>query len=387
MTLRKVLLTALVLAVVAVPMTSQATVTRVIGLGGSDANFIVKDAYNSAIWPQLVKHYGMQSGAEFYTSDEGWDFQKAYINYDFGDDASVLQFALDKLNYRDYGWMAGNALSRLDDVPGGYNKLNVTYGRPMGDDMLIGLGLHYAGKTFATNEDGGNIDDSYSEIGLLLGLTAMEEKLDVSLGFQTGSWTVEEGGSTVAEGDGASSIMIAGRYWHEASDSYKLIPSLAIGMHTDNAKAGDVSNEYSSTMFRLGVGNNWTPKDDMLAIAEFGIQSYGETMKMGAGEEVTDSELDIFWRLGIESKIFSWLHGRFGAERAWVGATWESVPGQPEWSSSVTSTFLGATAHWNRFQADLLVNPSFLGYGPNFVSGYNDMIFTQASVKINFDQE
>jgi hypothetical protein len=378
------------LAVAILPATSHATVTRVIGLGGAGANMIVKDAYNPAIWPQLIKHYGMQSGAEFYgySGDEyGIDIQKAYINYDFGDDKSVLQFALDKMSMRNYGMLAGSELSDLDDVPGAYNKLNVTYGRPMGDDMLIGAALHWAGKSLKTDENGGDYDDSYSEIGILLGLTAMEEKLDVSLGFRTGSYTVDHGGSTLAEADGASDIMLAGRYWHEASETYTMIPVLSVASHTDNTKMGDATGEYSTMMFRLGLGNNWTPKDNMLAISEVGVMSAGETMKIGDGEETKDSEMTIYWRLGIESEIFSWLKGRFGAERGWVGATWESFAGQPEWSSSVTSTYLGASMNWNRFVADVLVHPSFFGYGPNFVSGYSDMIFTKASIKINFDKE
>ena len=101
MFLRKVCFVALFLALVVLPATSHATVTRVIGLGGADANYIVRDAFNSTVWPQLVKHYGMQSGMEVYGDSEyGWDVQKAYVNYDFGDEKSVLQFALDKLNRR-----------------------------------------------------------------------------------------------------------------------------------------------------------------------------------------------------------------------------------------------------------------------------------------------
>ena len=388
MFLRKVCFVAMLLAIVILPATSHATVTRVIGLGGADANYIVRDAFNSTVWPQLVKHYGMQSGMEVYGDSEyGWDVQKAYVNYDFGDEKSVLQFALDKLNRRNYGMLADTELSGLDDVAGGYNKLNITYGRPIGEDMLIGAALHFAGKSYTTDADGGDIDDSYSEIGLLLGLTAMQEKLDVSLGFRSGGYTVDHGGNTLAEADGASDIMLAGRYWHEASETYTIVPSLAIGMHTDNAKMGDAAHEYSSSMFRLGIGNNWTPKENLLVISELGLRSMGQTMKPDGGDEATDSQSDIFWRIGVESEIFGWLWGRFGAERDWRGVTEESELGKPEYSSSVTSTYVGATTRWNRFQADLLVHPSFFGYGPNFLSGYTDMIFTKASIKINFDKQ
>jgi hypothetical protein len=387
MTLRKVLLTALVLAVVALPMTANATITRTIGMGGVGANYIIKDAYNTSIWPQLIRHYGKQAGAEFYSMD-GWDMQKAYVIYDFGDGKSALMLALDKDESRDYGFLADTELSTLDAVPGGYNKLNVTYGRPMGEDMLVGAAISFAGKSYKTNEDGGNFDDSYSSFGLKLGLTAMEDKLDVGLGFSAGSYTVKHGGTTLAEADGASSIGLFGRYWYEASENYTIVPNIGIAAHTDNAKFGDAKSEYSESMVRLGLGNNWTPLDNFLSIAELGIMMVDETMKPDGGDEVSDSEADIYWRLGVESKIiFPWLKGRIGAERNWVGATTESMPGQPEWSSSMTMTYLGATVNWHRFQGDFLVNPSFIGYGPNFVSGYDDMIFTRASIKILFDKD
>lgn len=388
MFLRKVLWTALILAVVALPMTSNATVTRTMGLGGDGANFIIHDAYNSSVWPQLVRHYGKQAGAEFDEIDRPWDLYKVYVNYDFGDEKSALMLSLDKGSAREYGYLANSELATLDGLPDGYNKLNLTYGRPMGEDMLIGAALSFAGKTYKTDENGGNYDDSYSSFGLKLGLTAVENKLDVSAGFSSGSYTVKHGGNTLAEADGASTICLFGRYWHEVNDEYAIIPHLGIVSHTDNTKFGDSKVEYSESEINLGVGNNWTPLDNFLSIAELGVKLTDETMKPAQGDETSDSQADIYWRLGVESNlIFSWLKGRIGAERNWIGATTESLPGKPEWSSSETMTYLGATVNWHRFQGDFLVNPSFIGRGPNFVSGYNEMIFTRASIKILFDRD
>ena len=59
---------------------------------------------------------------------------------------------------------------------------------------------------------------------------------------------------------------------------------------------------------------------------------------------------------------------------------------EPEGSFSETNTYLGATAHWNRFYADLLVQPDFIQHGPNFVSGYSNNLFTRVSLKYDFNQ-
>jgi hypothetical protein len=52
----------------------------------------------------------------------------------------------------------------------------------------------------------------------------------------------------------------------------------------------------------------------------------------------------------------------------------------------VTSTFLGATAHWNRMIFDLVVHPDFIGNGPFFISGAGAPMFTRVSLKYDFNQ-
>ncbi|MCC6476227.1 hypothetical protein IT157_04155 [bacterium] len=383
MSLRKILFIVLAL-VILMPATSHATISRVIGMGGAETNWIIKDAYNSAIWPQLVKNYGSQAGAEFYTGNQGWDFQKAYVNYEFGDEASALQFAIDKTNTRTFG--DDTALAPLDAIPGGYNKLNITYGRPIGEDMLIGVALNYGGKSY-TEEPGGT-DNSYSQMGLSFGLTAMENKLDAALAFETASWEIGSDAGVAAEGDGASSIGLAARYWHELNDNYKIIPTLGFATHTDNTKVPAGSNEYSETMIKVGCGNNWTPKENLLVITDFGLHMNNATMTPAGGTEATADEMDLYWRVGVESKIFEWLNGRFGAERAWEGTAYDFGGGAEETiGAPVSATYLGATVHWNRLVLDTIVNPDFLGWGPNFVSGYTDMLVWRTSMKINFDKE
>jgi hypothetical protein len=382
---------AVILLLALIPLTANATITRVIGLGGEGANYIIKDAFNPNIWPQLLREWPNLAGGEFYTAANGWDFQKAYINYDFGEDKCVMQIALDKEPGRKYEM----APADLDAVAGTYNRLSVALGRPMGD-LLVGVAVNYTGKSYKADAYTplvgpavGAYDISYATYGARLGVSALEKKLDLALGFEIASFSEDEGGTTAIESDGSMSLGFAGRYWYKASDTYALIPNVKFAMMKDAAKMGDDSEGETTTTFGLGVGNNWTPVENMLAIFELGLMSTSDKYEAkisGTSSTTTDSEMDIYWRLGFESKIFGWLDGRLGAERAWRSLTFESLGGKPEIGTTNTATYLGATAHWNRLNLDLLVAPAFMQVGPYFLSGVGGQTFSRVSLKYDFNE-
>jgi hypothetical protein len=386
-TSKKVLVAFLLFALI--PLTAQATITRVIGMGGFDAKYILHDANTPTVWPQLVRNYANLAGAEI----SGNDFQKAYVNYDFGGEKSAIQISLDKSNSPMF--LAGPEFP--NSVGGGYNKLNFIYGRPMGDDMLIGLALNYAGKSFKQDENGpgGKKDISYSVIGLNLGWTGLEKKLDLALGFDFASFSDKEGGNEVNKNDGSMDISFAGRYWYQANDKYALIPNIKFmnkkDAYKDPSASATEKGSLTTTMFALGVGNNWTPVEDMLSIFEVGLKStndkYEETTAGTAAPAAKETETDIYWRLGFETKIFEWLNGRLGAERNWESLKDETALGKPETGTNVTATYLGASAHWNRLHLDLLVQPAFLQKGPYFISGAgSDGMFSQVSLWYDFNK-
>jgi hypothetical protein len=383
---------AVILLLALIPLTASATITRVIGLGGENANYIIKDAYNPNIWPQLLRVYPNLAGGEFYTGANGWDFQKAYINYDFGEDKCVMQIALDKEPGRKYG-MAPDDLDLL--AAGPYNRLSVAVGHPMGD-LLVGVGINYTGKSYKSDAYTPLVgpavpayDISYATYGIRLGASALEKKLDLALGVEIASFSEDEGGTTTIDNDGSMSLGFAGRYWYTLNDRYALIPNAKFSMMKDARKAGDDSESETTTSFGLGIGNNWTPVENMLAIFELGLMSTSDKYEAkisGASLDNTDSEMDIYWRLGFESKIFGWLDGRLGAEREWQSVTVESMLGKPDIGTNWTQTYLGATAHWNRLNLDLLVAPAFMQFGPYFLSGVACQTFERVSLKYDFNQ-
>jgi hypothetical protein len=378
---------AVILLLALIPLTASATITRVIGLGGEGANYIVKDAFNPNIWPQLLREWPNLAGGEFYTppTGGGWDFQKAYINYDFGEDKCVMQIALDK----EPGCKYNMSPDFPDAAEGPYNRLSVALGRPVGD-LLVGVAINYTGKSYKADSiispATPAYDISYATYGIRLGATALEKKLDLALGIEIASFSEDEGGTTVLDNDGSMSMAFAGRYWYKLNDRYALIPHATFGMVKDAAKAGGNSASDTYTMFGVGIGNNWTPVDNMLAIFTLGIQSVSDKYEATGSDTYTNSEMDIFWRLGFESKIFGWLDGRLGAERSWASVTAESLPGKPEIGTTVTATYLGATAHWNRLHLDLLIAPAFMQHGPFFLSGEEGQTFERVSLKYDFNE-
>jgi hypothetical protein len=374
-----------------IPLTASATITRVIGMGGEEAVYVMKDSYGANVYPQLIVNYPNLAVAEFWSSAGGWDFQKAYIDYGFGEDKCVLQFALDKLPGKTYAF--GPEL--LDDVEGNYSRLSIIYGRPMGE-MKIGLSFKYDSKSYKSEAVAGPpavpaLDASYSVIGLRAGVTAMENKLDVAAGFEMASYSADSPGVDAYESDGASAFSFVGRYWYDYSETNWLIPNLRFSSKKDGYTEGSDAESMTSTVFALGLGHNWYPIKNTLVLTDVGFKSHGMTYERTLGgttsPDATDSHSDIYWRIGCESKVFNWLTGRFGAARFWDSAKYESQLGKPEISSSMTYTYLGATMNWNKMYIDVLVNPSFLGYGPNFLSGYDDDIFTRVSLRYVFDKE
>jgi hypothetical protein len=401
-----------VLLCVLVPFLAQATATRVIGLGGPNTNYIIKDASNPAIWPQLVQDWPNFAGAEFfygpwqpvYNSDgdlidstRSWDFQKAYLNYSFDANKSVLSVSFDKLPgirsmFTGEEYMA--VPRELDTLVGDASKLSLTYGQPFGDSKVgasISLQQH-SGKI--KNEGVGypSAEMSAMLLGINLGFTTMENKLDLAAGIEFLSFKDKYDTVTNKENDGSMALNFAGRYWYQYGDKTALVPNIRFTTMKDAWKADTFGVATTKTDIKLGLGHNWTPVENALAVFEVGVDLTSKKVENKnvhphSTHKTTFNSLP-YWRIGFETSIFSWLNGRLGAERGWVNTTDDNKSMQePSTAFSQTSTYLGATAHWNRLYLDLVVNPGFLNHGPYFVSGNSSSdLFSRVSLKYDFNK-
>ena len=386
----------MLLALAMLPMIANATVSRLEGLGatgdgywwGTPGNvFVLHDAATPAIWPQLVQQYPNLAGGEFHDGTGAWDLEKVYVNYSWGEKKAALQFALDKYRSDRYTMMP----DPLSDggVP---SRLNINYGRKLGESMLLGVGLSY----WSDSEKDTAHEQSASIIGFKVGLSGTgETEWDAVVGLEMPGWTDDNNAGTVSENDGSMGIHAAGRFWWNYSETASLVPNLRINMLTDAAKGSGSpapTMSASHTQIGVGAGHNWWPVENTLVLFDFGILLQSNSYEFTPTPPSMDYDVSInalpYWRLGFETTVFSWLDGRLGAERGWWSYS-ESGDGRPmeeEYSTSMTNTFVGATAHWNRMVLDMVMNPGWFEDGPNFISGMSNTLLYRLSLKYDFNQ-
>jgi hypothetical protein len=381
-----------------IPVVSNATVSRYLGVGGAGTQFIIYDASNPGIYPSLTTKWTKLLGAEFGTATGAWDNFLVYSVWDFGEGKSVIKFVLDKTSTSvfDVNSLGVFALPTGGNLGGSFHQLNILYGRPMGD-VDVGLGLRFEGKamesdllTTATDDD---LTSSYSSFGATFGVTALEKKLDAALAVDFAGFSREMGPTTTVENDGSMQISVLARYWHAYSSTSTLVPHFRFVSHNlgwttdDGTTTTNLANSWTDIV--LGLGHNWRPLPNTLVVFEVGLDLMGMTYDNGT-DETTDTRTDIYWRAGGETRINSWLWGRMGAVRQWSGNVDETVIGADTFESTMnyttTSTYLGATTHWNRLHIDFLVMPDFLRFGPDFIGGGTNGVTSRLSLKFEFDE-
>jgi len=381
MTLKKMFLFALALMIL-LPVASNATVSRYLGLGGPGTDYIVYDASNPTMYPSLTTKWTKLFGVEYSGIGTAWDHTLVYGVWDFREGKCALKFILDSSPSSTFG--VDELFTGIDDpnFNGNYHQLNVQWGRKM-EKFDVGLGLRLEGKGYDSEGDVPASDDdlkaSYSSFGATFGITALEKKLDAALAVDFAGFSRDEAGKTVVENDGSMLFSVQARYWHKYSDQCTLIPHIKffnkkLGLKYPQS-SGDTYSE-TTTDILLGVGHNWRPVENCLMVFELGIESYGVTDEDKSGGTTmkdTDGRFDIYWRAGGETKITNWLWGRAGAVRQWRGLSMEVDDGTNTVKTTegftATSIYCGGTAHWQRVHLDFLLEPDFFKYGPSFIGG------------------
>jgi hypothetical protein len=382
MTLKKMFLFALALLIL-LPVASNATVSRYLGLGGPGTDYIVYDASNPTIYPSLTTKWIKLFGVEYAGEGSAWDHTLVYAVWDFGDGKSAIKFILDSSPSAMFDVTTLGVFDPPANVGGNFHMLNMQYGRPLSDNLDFGLGLRYEGKSYAQDEIPSaqeKLEASYSSFGLTLGITALEKKLDAALAVDFAGFSRDEGPTTTIENDGSMRFSLQGRYWHKYSDVCTLVPHLRFLSQKLGAKmtapgsTTSVTGSQTTTDMILGLGHNWHPVENCLIVFELGFQAFAIEDDNGT-EKTTDGRGDLYWRAGGETKINGWLWGRAGAVRQWRGMSEEEVVNGNTYTTtsgySETAIYVGGTAHWQRLHLDFLVEPDFFKYGPAFIGGDN----------------
>lgn len=308
----------ILLVLVLIPVTALATGTRVTGLGGwPGANYVVKDAVNPVHFPSTLAYYPGLLYAEFKPNASYTSLSRIGAWYGLGE-GNVVGFDIFNKTRTDY--------TALPAVP---SRLSLRWARPFGDIILgAALGIYHdsqekTGDTLYTDttaifQEQWSTDDKGTILGLDLGVTALDNNLDLALSFEFPSGTRESDGlyssfyevndtcdattdgkhRMVIEDDGSSMLRFAARYWHHYGERTTLIPNFELTttknayteLYTSNDSTmyespwypnptytggqfrGSQDFSVTSTVVRLGLGHNWKPAKSVLVVFDIGVR-------------------------------------------------------------------------------------------------------------------
>lgn len=363
-------------------------------------NNIVKDVANIYLFPSTVNFYPNEFYGEFYDGD----FDAAGATFRFNENNPWVMGAF--FSEDDYYHTVLN-YSGPDKATSPYadSRIHLFYGRYL-NDMPFGFGLSIFGDAQKQENDtvsASSYERSLRRYEIALGISPMEQKMDIGLRVGFTSWTEKEYDGTDAIYDeskpkGNMDVMFNARYWMDPMGKYILVPHLGFyyfkqgieGYDTDNTLLGEYTTKQ--TIIDLGLGMNYEAAEDILVVTDFGLMldSYKSesTPAGGTATESKNSTKSIpYFKIGIDAKVLKWMDLRAGVSSYWENYTSEPVPSR-KYTSSYASTdlYLGAGFHWGNLDLDVSVEPEFLENGPYFVSGEGtDYIFERVSLTYYFD--
>ena len=173
------------------------------------------------------------------------------------------------------------------------------------------------------------------------------------------------------------------------------------GENTQNTTTGpdpttvDYIDKQSSLLLDLGIGMNYTPGPNLLAVFDFGLMyrkvssegDYSTTMETDtvlSYRDWDDNEKEFilpYFKIGFEADVFKWMDIRMGATSYWSSLTDEYsrptrvAPVMPAYmtttktGSATNETYLGFGLHWGRLYIDTYTDPEIILEGFNFISG------------------
>jgi len=458
-------------------LSSYATDTRVLTMG--DNNNILMDDANIWLYPSRIYNYPDIATAEFSNFYESFPMSddmvvrdeqitRLGVNWKFGgDNPWVLgtyfhnneTFYKSQSDYTVHPYI--NNISYMPNKRGDF-----FYGRMLGSYQF---GFHFGFVHSSYSEDdgeNGNLDEAkFALYNFEFGVTGMNGALDLAAGIEMFTYKngytrdINQGqslpfGDTTTvysvfdtlKADGNMTLSLRGRYMYEYSPTYTFIPHLnfVYGSYkyedydrmpkTDTLDTEipydslkyyynndlNFTHEYTYTEIDLGVGMQYTPATNVLAVIDFGVKlanlkqerTYNATGNLFYEHYVPDpaSPGDSIWvkadttfeykrnmtyfpyfKVGMEADVFKWLDIRLGATSMWGSTTYEysDYDNKYYWTSSNlknttkypwNATYLGLGFNFNRLHIDCYVEPDIVLDGFNFISGETNSMNYQLSI-------
>ena len=425
-----------VLMLLLMGVNSFATDTRVLTMGENGT--ILLDDANIWLYPSRINHYPDILTAEISSpeyigpSKAGMagdqPISKVGINWKFGGDKPWIlgTYLHNNAQYMDEDNMLEMITPSPDIVP--YHgprwddtemsfsnkRVDLFWGKMFGENAF-GIHIGYVHSSYKNEDLEPNDGITLSERGfgkydISLGLTMMENKLDLAAGIEILTFTYKNtyyspdtGNYDYYKPEGNNTMFLRGRYFHEYSPTYTFVPHAEVKMGkyeysqndwnvADEAEEMDYSYKYNLTAFELGVGMHYTPATKVLAVIDFGFMYAG--MKEEYTNTIYDSDTSYtemdeekwtytmlpYFKVGLEAEVFSWMDLRLGATSYWTKYSNEETLYNDSLTTTYTEkypynhTYLGLGFHWNRLHVDTYVDPELFLDGFYFLSGTDSKV-------------
>ncbi len=379
-----------VLALVAfMAVSAAATETRVLTMG--DNNMILLDEANISLFPSRLLDYPNLAIGEFQPND----MTQLGIHWKPSKDRNcVLGTYLHNNTAENHQYLPVNA-------PFGQNRrIDLLYGRMMGEHKF-GFHLGYRQATDKDEKPDDKDEQSMHILRLDLGLTPKGDKFDLAAGLELLGWS--EKGTIAADSSqyditspsGNMAFFARGRYFKPISSLVTLIPHAEFRYgkyeHDTSAVVNDTArligaNKNNVVTFDVGVGMEYVPATNVLAVLDFGIMYdvVNNEVDPASGDayEIDEATFTLpYIKMGLDADVFRWMDIRFGATTYWRNYARESGASKDTQGYPENDTYLGFGFHWNRLHVDVHTDPKMFLDGLNFISGAaNNMNFRISAV-------
>ena len=457
--MKKILLLS-IFALMILSLSSYATDTRVLTMG--ENNNVMMDDANIWLYPSRIYNYPDIATAEFsnyyddyypiaddmYVYDE--QMTRLGVNWKFGSDnpwvvgAYFHNNATFEKTQADYS--VTPSISQIYYQPNMRGDFFVS--RMMGQNQL---GLHFGIVHSSYSQDKGEVgyldESNYAIYSFDVGMTGMNGNLDLSAGLELLTYKVMNtydenyGHNYTADtatvysafdtlkADGNMTLSLRGRYFYEYSPTYTFVPHasfiygkykyqdydwMMVSVDTIDTQLPydslsfnyntvlNYEHEYKYTEIDLGVGMQYVPTTNVLAVFDFGVKftslnqertykvegnySYGVDTTFEYKRKINSFP---YFKIGVEADVFHWLDIRLGATSMWNSYTYEyDESDYYGWSSNTkytykypyNATYLGVGLNFNRLYIDCYVSPDLVLDGFNFISGETNEMNYQLSL-------
>lgn len=409
---------------------SFATETRLLTMGENTT--VIMDDANIWMYPSRINYYPNILTAELSSVDyyfgpskagiEGdQPISKVGINWKFGGDRPWIlgTYLHNNAVYMDQDNILELVTPTSSIVPwhGPYwsdtessysnKRIDLFWGTMFGENAF---GFHFS-MTHSSdkNEKPTDLNErGFGKYDFHLGLTMMENKLDLAAGIELFTFTYKNTHTAPDTGtydyykpEGNSTLFLRGRYFYEYSPTYTFVPhaEFKIGKYEYSRNTWNVSLESDSTLYKdkynltafdVGVGMQYTPATKVLAVIDFGFM-YGSikneyTTIISSDSSEMDEEkwtyvMLPYFKIGFEAEVFSWMDLRLGATSYWTKYTNENTPFNDtlvtekyEEKYPYNHTYMGLGFNWNRLHVDTYVDPELFMDGFYFLSGVDSKV-------------